>query len=93
MEANQVIVCHCEELTVADLKMAFEHGARTFDDLKRMSRCGMGHCQAKYCFDAANDHLANWSKVPVECLPNTRHRMPIRPVPLKVFIEGGFHEG
>lgn len=87
-ETSELIVCHCEELTVGDLKEAFDHGARSFDDLKRMSRCGMGHCQAKYCYNHTNELLAKWSGVPEEKLSSTNHRTPIRPVPLKVLMEG-----
>ncbi|WP_274236147.1 (2Fe-2S)-binding protein [Allobacillus halotolerans] len=84
--SNQTIICHCEELTVNDLQEVFAFGARSFDDLKRMSRCGMGHCQAKYCYHHANELLATWMGVAESELSGTNHRIPIRPLPLKMLI-------
>lgn len=46
----------------------------------------MGHCQAKYCYHHANELLATWMGVAESELSGTNHRIPIRPLPLKMLI-------
>ncbi|MCT7655480.1 (2Fe-2S)-binding protein [Oceanimonas sp. NS1] len=43
---DEVVVCRCEEVTVAELKQACEAGARGVNQLKTYTRCGMGPARA-----------------------------------------------
>jgi len=47
---DRSLVCECEEVTVGEVKNAFQtlHVA-TFDDLRRRTRMGMGPCQSMLC--------------------------------------------
>jgi len=54
-----VIVCRCEELYAVDIVEAVRAGARTLDEIKRLTRCGMGPCQWKTCGSAVATILAN----------------------------------
>jgi bacterioferritin-associated ferredoxin len=44
-----VMLCRCYEITEADIDAAIANGATTINDLKRMTRGGMGLCQGIYC--------------------------------------------
>ncbi len=45
------MVCRCEHVTRAEVEAALRNplGARTFDAVKRRTRCGMGRCQGGFC--------------------------------------------
>jgi NAD(P)H-nitrite reductase large subunit len=43
------IICRCEEVSKMEIIDAIKMGAKTPDDIKRITRCGMGHCQWKTC--------------------------------------------
>ncbi len=43
------VVCRCEDVTRAEIDAVFAAGARTLDQLKARTRCGMGPCQGRTC--------------------------------------------
>jgi glycerol-3-phosphate dehydrogenase len=45
------MICRCEHVTRAEVLAALRNpfGARTFDAVKRRTRCGMGRCQGGFC--------------------------------------------
>jgi NAD(P)H-nitrite reductase large subunit len=56
--APGTIICRCEDVTRAELDAAIAAGARTLDQLKQWTRCGMGPCQGRMCGEAAGALLA-----------------------------------
>ena len=49
MTNQPVMLCRCYEITEEDVEAAIANGATTVNDLKRMTRAGMGLCQGIYC--------------------------------------------
>ncbi|TMJ08922.1 MAG: (2Fe-2S)-binding protein [Bacillati bacterium ANGP1] len=45
----RTIVCRCEDVTLGEIQRAIASGGRTFDEIKRVSRTGMGECQGRMC--------------------------------------------
>ena len=37
---REIIICRCEDLTLADIKELITKGYRSLDELRRISRCG-----------------------------------------------------
>ncbi|MBV9076223.1 MAG: FAD-dependent oxidoreductase [Methylobacteriaceae bacterium] len=56
--APDTVVCRCEDVTRAEIDDAYEAGARSLDQLKAFTRCGMGPCQGRMCGETAGDLLA-----------------------------------
>jgi NAD(P)H-nitrite reductase len=81
---KSTIVCRCEEITVADIENAVRRGAKTFDDVKRLTRSGMGMCQGKTCQSVIAGLIAEFSGQPVADCLLARARMPIQPIVLEV---------
>jgi len=79
---DNVVVCRCEEQTVAQLKKGFEQGARNPNQLKSLTRCGMGACQGRQCGHTVSELLATWREEPVENVGYYRLRSPMRLVNL-----------
>lgn len=48
-EKDNEIICHCEQITRAEILEAIARGARTVDGVKRRVGSGMGRCQGSRC--------------------------------------------
>lgn len=86
---SETIFCPCNGITVGALRAAVDGGARSPDDLKRMTRCGMGVCQWRRCGPAIMRWLSGTLGVPMGRLSLPRVRPPLRPVPVSAFAEFG----
>ena len=82
---KSTIVCRCEEITVADIEDAVAQGAQTFDDVKRLTRSGMGLFQAKTCGTIITALIAEFAHKSLGELGVPHLRMPLRPVAMDVF--------
>jgi NADPH-dependent 2,4-dienoyl-CoA reductase/sulfur reductase-like enzyme len=47
--SDDTIICRCEEVTLGEIKDAFEKGARSIGEVKMLTRTGMGNCQGRMC--------------------------------------------
>lgn len=80
---KSTIICRCEEVSCEEIEEVMEQGARTFDDIKRLTRCGMGPCQAKVCSNLVAKVINNKTGIPFSEIHLPRMRMPISPVMLE----------
>ena len=85
------VVCRCEDVTRAEIEGAVQAGARTLDQVKAFTRCGMGPCQGRMCGETAGDIVALQvgSRATVGWWTG---RPPLRPVPLADLV-GTFDYG
>lgn len=81
---KSTFVCRCEEINVDEIETVLKQGAKTFDDIKRLTRCGMGPCQAKGCMYIVNQMIADWTGKDLSDIPIPRLRVPLRPTPIAV---------
>ena len=54
------------------------------DQVKRLTRAGMGHCQGRRCREQVALLLAGESGADISEVPPMSYRAPVRPLPLKV---------
>ena len=57
------------------------------DQIKRLTRAGMGTCQGRRCREQVACLLADATNTPVERVPTASYRAPIRPIPLKILAD------
>lgn len=82
--SRSTIVCRCENVTVGEIAGVLAVGARTFDEIKRVTRAGMGICQGRTCECVVTDLLVEDGRVaPEEIVPRSV-RPPVRPITLEV---------
>jgi D-hydroxyproline dehydrogenase subunit alpha len=79
---DDTIVCRCEEITLGDIKAAVAEDIRDLNELKRMTRCGMGNCQGRLCGPGVQEIVARVKGVPPAEITPLAPRPPIRPVPI-----------
>ncbi|MEI7885471.1 MAG: (2Fe-2S)-binding protein [Clostridia bacterium] len=49
MDAKEIIICRCEEITLAEVLAAIDDGCHTITSIKKATRAGMGACQGRTC--------------------------------------------
>jgi thioredoxin reductase/bacterioferritin-associated ferredoxin len=82
----ETIVCRCEDVTRAEIDQAAREGARTLNQLKAWTRCGMGPCQGRICGDIAGALLAgdHGARGTVGYFTG---RTPFRPLPVSLLAD------
>ncbi len=69
------------------LETLLKDGPANPDQIKRLTRAGMGVCQGRRCRDQVAMLLALESGQPFGSIPLASHRAPVRPLPLKILAE------
>jgi NAD(P)H-nitrite reductase large subunit len=82
--SRSTIVCRCENVTVGEIADVLTVGARTFDEIKRVTRAGMGICQGRTCECVVTDLLVADGRVAPEDIVPRSVRPPVRPITLEV---------
>jgi NADPH-dependent 2,4-dienoyl-CoA reductase/sulfur reductase-like enzyme len=53
LAADDTIICRCEEVTLGEIRRAVAEGAVTANEVKGLTRAGMGNCQGRICGELA----------------------------------------
>ncbi|SLM29466.1 Related to opine oxidase, subunit A [Desulfamplus magnetovallimortis] len=84
---DATILCRCENVTVKDVRRAVREGARDLNEIKIMTRSGMGSCQGRMCGPALAEIAAAEISLSPDRLGLLNVRPPLRPVPLEEIAE------
>jgi len=79
---DATLVCRCEEVSAGQIRQAVRDGHRDPNQVKFITRCGMGPCQGRQCSLAVSQILAAETGRPVASHRPFRVRPPIRPLSL-----------
>ncbi len=88
---KETIICRCEELSYEEIEEVIRLGAESFDDIKRITRCGMGPCQAKMCADLVSQMIHEQTGKEYREIPLPRTRMPISPISIETLSTNSQH--
>ena len=69
------------------LETLIQDGPANPDQIKRLTRAGMGVCQGRRCRDQVAMLLAIEAGQPFGTIPLASHRAPVRPLPLKIMAD------
>lgn len=75
---TEVIVCRCEEVRLKQIQTALSEGARTINDVKRLTRAGMGICQGIYCLHSVAKLIREHTEAPMSAIGPMTPRPPVR---------------
>jgi bacterioferritin-associated ferredoxin len=75
-------VCRCEEVTEEQILETIRRGYHSLEELKRILRIGMGHCQGRTCMQIIARLLARETGIPVREMVFPVSRPPLKPLPL-----------
>ena len=73
-----------QQMSRRNLQTLAKDGPVNPDQVKRLTRAGMGHCQGRRCREQVSLLLAEQSSTDIADVPIMSYRPPVRPLPLKV---------
>jgi sarcosine oxidase subunit beta len=82
--AGKIVLCRCEDVTLADLEHCVSRGYRDIEEVKRYTGFGTGPCQGKECLAPMATQLARLTGVVPATIPPFTSRPPLAPTPLKL---------
>jgi hypothetical protein len=82
-KADSLIVCRCELVEAHEIEDAIARlGCRSVNEVKKLTRAGMGPCQGKVCARLVQLALARLAGLEAAAVP-PQARPPVRPVVLE----------
>jgi NAD(P)H-nitrite reductase large subunit len=92
--AEKILICRCEDITLDEIRKVIADGFRTIDEIKRVTRAGMGQCQGRTCRLLIAQEISRHYKIPMEEVLMPTFRPPVRPVKLGILCKpDGFVKG
>ena len=79
---DSTVICRCENITVGDLRKLAKEGVRELNEVKIVTRAGMGPCQGRMCGPAMAEVIAAEFGVSPDQTGQLNIRPPLKPVPL-----------
>ncbi len=84
---ENTIVCRCSDVTLKELRDLIAEGYTDYNEIKRITRIGMGPCQGKTCTQIVLRELSQATGKPVSEIKNQNNRPPVVGVKLKLIAE------
>ncbi len=84
--SDNTMVCRCEEVTLGEVRELIRKGYHTIDEIKRISRAGMGPCQGRTCRQLIMQELARATNQKMSEMPMSTFRPPAKPIKLGAVI-------
>ena len=88
-DAGKAYLCRCEEVTAEEVRALVRKGCRSVDEIKRLSRAGMGPCQGRTCRELIMREIAAQTEIEVSQQRMPAFRPPVKPIRLGMLIEEG----
>ena len=79
---DDTVVCRCEEVSAGQIRAAVADGHRDSNQVKFLTRCGMGPCQGRQCAEAVSHIVAAASGGAIDDIGQYRGRPPVNPLTL-----------
>ncbi len=82
--AKKIVLCRCEDVTLADLEHCVSRGYADIEEVKRYTGFGTGPCQGKECLGPMATQLARLTETAPENIRPFTSRPPLAPTPIKI---------
>ena len=79
---DETVLCRCENIHIGDVRRAVREGVREVNELKIVTRCGMGPCQGRMCGPAMAEILGAELALSPNEVGVLKIRPPLKPIPL-----------
>jgi len=86
------IICRCEDVRLSAIEKVIDQGYRSYDEIRRITRAGMGPCQGKTCQRLILQILSRKLGVPMDSLQPSTVRPPLKPVPFDVLAAASMED-
>ncbi len=92
LKDDNTIVCRCADVTLGEIKEVIRKGYTTLDEVKRLTRAGMGQCQGKTCRNLIIRVIADELHISPEEVKISRFRPPSVTIPLGLLAKEDANE-
>ena len=82
---DETLVCRCECVSAGAIRKAVAEGFHEVNEVKRVTRCGMGQCQGRMCGPALAEITARAQGARPDTVGCLHMRSPFRPVKLETY--------
>jgi hypothetical protein len=87
VQPPRYLACASDKMAARDAKTLLADGPLNPDQIKRLTRAGMGPCQGRRCREQIAMLLSIESDTPVSDIPLASYRAPVRPLPLAALAD------
>jgi len=88
----ETLICRCEDITRERILSCIAGGCKTLDEIKRVTRAGMGPCQGRTCRNLIAAELSRIYGLPMEDILMPEFRPPVKPISMGVLADA-YEEG
>ena len=67
-DEEHTIICRCSDVSLQDIRQMIEQGFASVEEIKRLTRAGMGPCQGKTCSQLIMREIARMTGQPMEAI-------------------------
>jgi len=85
---ENTIVCRCEDVTLKEVKDLIKQGFKTVDEIKRISRSGMGPCQGRTCRQIIMREIAKATGKNIRDVKISTFRPPTKNIKMGILAQG-----
>jgi len=79
---EETIICRCEDVTWGEIRKILDKGLTSLNEIKRITRAGMGKCQGTTCRNILLREIAKYCHKSIEEIEITTFRPPTKSVKL-----------
>lgn len=87
LDPGDTLTCRCEEILEQEIAAAIASGARMVDDVKRLTRAGMGICQGISCMPVIAAMVVHATGLAIDRAAPMTARPPVRPIALETLAD------
>ena len=84
---DETIICRCEEVNFGTISNLIESGSHRLEQIKLLSRIGMGRCQGRFCRPTLLGILSKVLSPSEMCSQDFTGRIPAKPLSLETLFE------
>ena len=77
MMNDETIICRCEDVKWGEIRKVLDKGYTSLNEIKRLTRAGMGRCQGGYCTLRILKILAGELGIPYEQITKSGYNSSI----------------
>ena len=82
---NQILLWWCEDVSLKEIKDAYDSGFKSLNSLKIFTRSGMGNCQGRTCGPIITEIIKSYEKGKIP--EQFKIRKPAKPANISSLVE------
>ncbi|WDV44399.1 (2Fe-2S)-binding protein [Clostridiaceae bacterium M8S5] len=86
---DNTIICRCSDVTLKEIRDLIKQGYTSLEEIKRISRAGMGPCQGRTCGQLIQREIAKYTGENIADIPPCNSRPPVKGLKIAQFVKGG----